>query len=240
MKGLIVAGGLGTRLFPLTNVTNKHLLHIYDKPMIQYPLETMINAGVSEVAIVSSGNYAGNIFQTIKSGKYLGFDSLSYFFQEKPDGGIADAIKAAESFIKNDSVFVILGDNVTDENFALDVGNFESGCKIFLKSVPNYKDYGCPLFDDNYNIIDLIEKPEVDMLTNYAVIGAYLFDKKLIEYIYQCKPSKRNQLEIVDVIKKYLPDMVSYREIFSYWKDCGTFETLFEANNYYQKIIRQM
>ncbi len=236
MKGLIVAGGLGTRLSPLTLYTNKHLLHVYDKPMIQYPLETMVSAGISDVAIVSSGNFAGNLFQIIKSGKFLGINSISYFFQEKPDGGIADAIKAAESFIKNDSAFVVLGDNVTDENFAQDVGNFSSGCKIFLKDVPNNQDYGCPIFDDNYKIIDLIEKPEQKLNHNYGIIGAYLFDSNLIEYIYKCKPSKRNQLEIVDIIRQYLPKYLSYREIYSYWKDCGTFDTLFDANKYYASL----
>lgn len=233
MKGLIVAGGLGTRLSPLTLFTNKHLLHVYNKPMIQYPLETMINAGISDIAIVSSGNFAGNFLQIIKNGKFLGFNSISYFFQEKPDGGIADAIKAAESFIKNDSVFVLLGDNVTDESFVEDVGNFDNGCKIFLKKVNNYQDYGCPIFNHEDEIIDIIEKPQ-SIINNhgYGIIGAYIFDSKITDYIYQIKPSKRNQLEITDIIKCYLPNL-SYREIYSYWKDCGTFETLFDANAYY-------
>lgn len=235
IKGLIVAGGLGTRLSPLTLFTNKHLLHVYDKPMIQYPLETMAEAGIKDIAIVSSGNFAGNFLQVIKNGKFLGFNSISYFFQEKPDGGIADAIKSAESFIKDSSVFIVLGDNVTDENFSEDIKNFNNGCQIFLKKVNNFKDYGCPVFNVNNNIIDIIEKPQLPINNHsYGIIGAYLFDNNLINYINNIKPSSRNQLEITDVIKQYIPNNnLSCREIFGYWKDCGTFETLFDANQYY-------
>lgn len=236
MKGLIVAGGLGTRLGKLTESNNKHLLPVYDKPMIFYPLETLIKAGITEIGIVVSGNFAGNFIKVLNNGSDFGLESLSFFYQKAPDGGIADAIKSAGSFIKGEKVLVILGDNTTDENIYEDVREFDKnqrGAKIFLKEVDSPNEFGCPEFDKE-KIIQIIEKPE-NPPSKYAVTGLYLFDELLYYYCRELTPSKRNQLEITDILNLYIKDdKLNYSFLKGFWKDAGTYDNLLEASNYWK------
>src|SRR5258706_15665052 len=149
MKGIILAGGLGTRLYPLTHVTNKHLLPVYNKPMIFYPIQTLVNAGIKHILVITSGPHVGDYLGVLKNGKELGLDHLEYAYQEKPDGGIADALSLAEDFADNDAMTVILGDNTTDADISQDVSEFTKGAKIFLKKVDDPSRYGVPVFDEN-------------------------------------------------------------------------------------------
>lgn len=234
MLGIVVAGGLGTRLYPHTLSNNKHLLPVYDKPMIWYPIQTLIQAGIKDIAIVVSGPFAGNFISIIKNGSDLGLNSVSYFYQEKPDGGIADAIQVTKPWFTNQKVAVILGDNTTDVSFKEDVKSFNEGAKIFLKEVQNPKDFGCPEFE-NQKISSIIEKP-VDPPSNYAVTGFYLFDEMLSYFLKKIKPSARNQLEITDILNLYIKnENLSYSIINGFWQDAGTFENLFTANEYWRK-----
>jgi glucose-1-phosphate thymidylyltransferase len=233
MKGLIVAGGLGTRLGLLTQSNNKHLLPIYDKPMIFYPLETLVSAGVKDIGIVVSGPFAGNFIRVLNNGKDFGLNSLSFFYQDKADGGIADAIKAADSFIKDSQVAVILGDNTTDASIYQDVNDFSQGAKIFLKEVPDPENFGCPSFDSNGNILEIIEKPS-NPGSQFAVTGLYLFDEQLSSLINEVSPSHRNQLEITDVLNLYLnKNQLKHSMLNGYWQDAGTYDNLLKANVYW-------
>lgn len=236
MRGLIVAGGLGTRLGLLTQSNNKHLLPIYDKPMIFYPLETLVSAGIKDIGIVVSGPFAGNFIKVLNNGKDFGLNSISFFYQDKADGGIADAIKAAESFIENHKTCVILGDNTTDANIYNDVQSFKSsadGAKIFLKEVPDPENFGCPEFNTDNEIVHLHEKPK-QFYSNLAVTGLYLFDEMLAKFIYDIVPSNRNQLEITDVLNLYLnKKKLTHSMLNGYWQDAGTYDNLLKANIYW-------
>jgi glucose-1-phosphate thymidylyltransferase len=236
MRGLIVAGGLGTRLGALTQSNNKHLLPVYDKPMIFYPMQTLISAGIKEIAIVVSGPFAGNFLKILNNGSDFNLKSLSFFYQSTPDGGIADAIKCASSFIKGHNVAVILGDNTTDADISKDVSTFEGsniGAKIFLKEVSNPNEFGCPKFDSN-KIVEIIEKPQIAP-SNYAVTGVYLFDELLNYYAQKLKPSARNQLEITDILNFYIKeDRLEWADLNGFWKDAGTYDNLLEASIYWK------
>ena len=243
MKGIILAGGLATRLYPLTHATNKHLLPVYDKPMIFYPINTLVHAGIKDVLIVTSGPHAGHFISVLKNGKELGLDHLEYAFQENPKGGIADALKLAEDFADNEPITVILGDNTTDADISDQVKNFNSGAKLFLKKVPDPERFGVPEFDpqDNSKIIKIYEKPAKPP-SNYAVIGLYMYDYKVFEYIKTCDPdySGRGELEITQVNNDYIKaGKMTWAEINGYWWDAGTFATLLAASNHWAKKKNQ-
>lgn len=234
MKGVILAGGLATRLYPLTHATNKHLLPVYDKPMIFYPIETLLKAGIEEILVVTGGPHAGDFIRVLKDGKYLGIKHLEYTYQEKPDGGIADALALAEDFADGGSVVVILGDNTTDADIKSQVKNFKDGAMIFLKKVADPERYGVPEFSKNgKKILKIEEKPKTPK-SDYAVTGLYLYDNDVFKIIKTLKPSARGQLEITDVNNIYLKkDKLKWAEIEGFWTDAGTPASLFKANLYW-------
>lgn len=237
MKGVILAGGLGTRLYPLTHITNKHLLPIYNKPMIHYPIKTLVDAGVTEILIVTSGPHVGHFLGTLKNGKELGVTHLEYAYQEKPNGGIADALALAEDFADGDSIAVILGDNTTDANISDSVKSFTEGAVVFLKEVPDPQRFGVAVFDktDPKKITRIDEKPKQPE-SNMAVTGLYIYDNNVFEYIRQCDPnfSGRGELEITQVNNLYIqPGKLTWQELKGFWSDAGTFKSLLTASNYW-------
>jgi glucose-1-phosphate thymidylyltransferase len=232
MKGIILAGGLGTRLYPLTFATNKHLLPIYDKPMVYYPIETLVKAGIDEVLVVTGGPYAGHFIRVLKNGKELGLKRLAYAYQEG-EGGIAEALSLAENFAEGDSVCVILGDNTTDADISKEVKNFKEGAMIFLKEVPDPKRFGVPVFDENKKIVKIEEKPEKPQ-NNYAVTGLYMYDASVFSKIKNIKPSGRGELEITDVNNLFINEgSLNWSVLEGYWRDAGTFNTLLEAGKFW-------
>lgn len=235
MKGVILAGGLGTRLYPLTHVTNKHLLPIFDKPMIHYPIETLVNAGIKDIMIVTSGPHVGHFLGTLKNGTELGVEHLEYAYQEKPDGGIADALSLTESFADGQGIVVILGDNTTDASIAKEVKEFQNGALIFLKKVSDPHRFGIAVFDknDRSKIIKVEEKPE-NPQSDMAVTGLYIYDNLVYDYIHHLNPSERGQLEITDVNNKYIEaGELRWAELDGFWSDAGTFSSLFRANHFW-------
>lgn len=237
MKGVVLAGGLGTRLYPLTHVTNKHLLPIYNKPMIFYPIQTLVSAGVTDIMIVTSGPHVGDFLGVLKNGKDLGVTHLEYAYQEKPDGGIADALSLAEDFADNDSIAVILGDNTTDADISKPVKKFKDGAVVFLKKVSDLKRFGVPVFDPQNpkNIIKIEEKPK-EPKSEYAVTGVYIYDNRVFDYIKKCDPgfAGRGELEITEVNNFYIKaKKLTWEELSGYWSDAGTFDSLFKANDYW-------
>lgn len=239
MKGVILAGGLATRLYPLTYATNKHLLPIYDKPMVYYPIQTLVKAGITDVLIVVSGPHAGHFIQVLKNGKEFGLNHLEFAYQENPKGGIADALALAEDFADNQPITVILGDNTTDANISKSVNEFKGGALIFLKKVPDPKRFGVPRFNpaDQSMIAEIIEKPK-NPPSDYAVTGLYIYDNNVFSFIKQCDPNSagRGELEITEVNNFYIKQNKLYwAELNGYWLDAGTFDTLLLANNYWAK-----
>lgn len=233
MKGIVVAGGLGTRLYPLTFATNKHLLPVYDQPMVFYPLKTLVRAGITEVMVVTGGPHAGHFLRVLKNGAELGLTHLEYAYQET-EGGIADALRLAEDFADEGPVTVILGDNTTDADISPAVKNFSSGATIFLKQVPDPGRYGVPVFSpDKKRILAIEEKPEKPKSV-YAVTGLYIYDREVFSVINKLKPSARGELEITDVNNAYIAKKALKWEILQgFWTDAGKFETLFAANSYW-------
>lgn len=239
MKGVILAGGLGTRLYPLTFATNKHLLPIYDKPMIYYPIQTLVKAGIKEILVVVSGPHSGHFIHVLKNGKEFGVDHLEFAYQEKPDGGIADALAVAEDFSDNRSITVILGDNTTDADISEPVNNFKDGAMVFLKKVPDPQRFGVPRFDkhDKSKIVEIIEKPKKPP-SDYAVTGLYVYDNKVFDFIKKCDPNYigRGELEITQVNNFYLKEnKLHWAQLNGYWLDAGTFDTLFLSNQYWAR-----
>lgn len=237
MKGVILAGGLATRLYPLTHATNKHLLPIYDKPMIFYPIQTLVNAGITEILILTSGPYAGHFIRVLENGKELGITHLEYAFQGNPKGGICDAIMYAEDFANNEPITVILGDNTTDADISGAVKNFESGAMMFLKEVSDPQRFGVPVFDptDPKKIIKVEEKP-ANPKSNYASTGLYIFDNRCFDFIRTIKPSDRGELEVPDLQNQYIErGEMKWAEIDGFWSDAGTFESLFKSSAYWAK-----
>jgi glucose-1-phosphate thymidylyltransferase len=234
MKGVVLAGGLGTRLYPLTYATNKHLLPVYDKPMVFYPISTLVKAGIKEVLVVTGGPYAGHFVRVLKNGKELGVKHLEYAYQEG-EGGIAAALSLAFDFADGDSICVILGDNCTDADISADVKRFKEGAHLFLRKVPDPERFGVPVFGKNREIIRIEEKPKKPK-SSYAVTGLYLYDFSVFSKIKKIKPSGRGELEITDVNNLYLQEKkLTWSILRGYWRDAGTFETLFEANKYWAK-----
>lgn len=237
MKGVILAGGLATRLYPLTHATNKHLLPIYDKPMVFYPIQTLVNAGITEILILTSGPFAGHFIRVLENGKELGITHLEYAFQGNPKGGICDAIMYAEDFANNEPITVILGDNTTDADISGPVKNFKSGAMMFLKEVPDPQRFGVPVFDpaDPKKIIKVEEKPK-DPKSNYASTGLYIFDNRCFDFIRNIKPSDRGELEVPDLQNQYIErGEMNWAELDGYWSDAGTFESLFRSSAYWAK-----
>lgn len=237
MKGIILAGGLATRLYPLTHATNKHLLPVYDKPMVFYPIQTLVNAGIKDILIVVSGPHAGDFIKVLKNGKEVGLNHLEYAYQENPQGGISDALSLAEEFADGGAVTVILGDNTTDANIKEAVANFKSGALTFLKKVDNPGRFGVAVFDpaDPNKLVGLEEKP-TSPKSNFANTGLYIFDKRCFEFIRSLKPSGRGELEVVDLQNKYIEiGEMNWVELAGYWLDAGTFESLLTANLYWAK-----
>ncbi len=231
MKGVVLAGGLGSRLRPLTRVTNKHLLPVYDKPMIFYPIQTLVDAGVTEIMIVTGGNNAGEFLRLIGNGEEFGLRHMNYTYQ-KNEGGIAEALALTKHFVGDDKVVVILGDNFVQGSIKKAVEDFHaqpSGGKIFLKEVDNPKEFGVAVVEDG-KVANIIEKPE-DPPTNYAVIGIYMYDNDVFNICETLKPSDRGELEITDVNNEYIRrGTMTYEFIDGWWADCGSFEALLRSN----------
>ena len=236
MKGVITAGGLGTRLRPLTLATNKHLLPVYDQPMVFYPIQTLVKAGITEVMVTVGGPQAGHFVSVLKNGDNLGLTHLEYAYQEG-EGGIPAAIALAEKFAADGSICVILGDNTTDADISSAVRNFNGGSVAFFKEVPDPERYGVPVFDqkDKTKVIRIEEKPKKPK-SNYASTGLYIFDNKCFDFIRNCKPSARGELEIPDVQNQYIDrGELKWEMLDGFWTDAGKFETLFAANAYWAK-----
>lgn len=231
MKGVILAGGLGTRLRPLTLVTNKHLLPIYNKPMILYPIETLRQSGIKEIMLVCGREHVGHFINFLGSGKEYGV-KFSYAVQDTNNGGIADALSYAEDFADNKNIAVILGDNIFEDNFTNEVKSFKSGAKIFIKKVKDPERYGVPVFDKNKKIIRVEEKPQKPK-SNYAQTGLYFLDNQIFSFIKKLRPSKRGELEMTDAINNYLKvGIVDFVLVKGAWNDAGTIESLVETSNW--------
>ena len=232
MKGIVLAGGSGSRLRPLTAVTNKHLLPVYDQPMIYYPIQTLVNAGISDIMIVTGGNSAGDFLKLLGNGKAFGLKHLNYTYQEG-EGGIADALSLVEHFAAGDSVCVVLGDNIIQGNISGAVRAYHDqggGAKIILRKVPDPQRFGVPLLDGP-RVVRIEEKPEKPK-SQYAVIGIYMYDGKVFDIIRTLKPSGRGELEITDVNNAYIErDEMTWDQLEGWWTDAGTFESLLLASN---------
>ncbi len=232
MKGIVLAGGLGTRLNPLTKVTNKHLLPVYDKPMIYYPIQTLVNAGIRDIMVVTGGNNAGDFLCLLGDGREFGLKHVHYTYQEG-HGGIAEALGLTRHFAEDDSICVVLGDNIIENNIVDAVKAFEQqqqGAKILLKEVSDPQRFGVPELSGD-RIVRIEEKP-AHPKSNYAVIGIYLYDSKVYDIVETLKPSGRGELEITDVNNAYIErGQMTYAVLDGWWTDAGTFESLLRANN---------
>jgi len=234
MKGMILAGGLGTRLRPMTKVTNKHLLPVYDQPMVYYPIKCLVNAGITEIMIVTGEENAGDFIKLLRDGKELGLTRLEYAFQVG-EGGIADALKLGKYFVGDDKVCVILGDNIIERNINQAVEDFRNqkdGAKVLLKEVHDPERFGVVEFgDDGKTITNIVEKPK-DPPSNMAVTGLYMYDSDVFNICETLKPSARNELEITDVNTEYLRrGNLTSATLDGWWTDAGTIESLHRASN---------
>jgi len=231
MKGVILAGGLGTRLMPLTKVTNKHLLPIYNKPMIFYPIQTLVDADIEDILIVTGGENAGEFLRLLGNGNQFGLEHIHYTYQQG-EGGIAEALGLAEHFADGDSVIVILGDNIIEDNIKPAVDDFrknETGAKLMLKEVDDPERFGVAHIKNN-RITRIIEKPE-NPRSNYAVTGIYMYDAEVFNFIKNLKPSERGELEITDVNNNYISSgKMKFDFLQGWWTDAGTFRSLYKAN----------
>ena len=233
MKGVILAGGLGTRLHPLTKITNKHLLPVYDKPMILYPLETLKRSGITDIMVVCGREHAGHFMQFLGSGKEFGVQ-LSYALQDINNGGIADALSYAETFAEGGSIAVILGDNIFEYDFKKSVHRFRYGAMVFFKKVQDPKRFGVPVFSkDEKKILRVEEKPKKPK-SSYAQTGFYLFDTSVFSVIKTLKPSGRRELEMTDAVNHYVrKGKITFSVVRGAWLDAGTFESLFKASVFF-------
>jgi glucose-1-phosphate thymidylyltransferase len=232
MKGVILAGGLGTRLYPLTKVTNKHLLPVYNKPMIYYPIQTLINAGIDDILIVTGGNNAGDFLRLLGNGREFGLKHINYTYQAG-EGGIAEALGLAEFFAAGEKICVVLGDNLIEKNIRRTVEAFrmqKEGAKILLKEVPDPRRFGVPELKGD-QVVRIEEKPE-EPKSKYAVIGIYLYDATVFDMIKNLTPSQRGELEITDVNNRYIErGKMTWDILEGWWTDAGTFESLLHAND---------
>jgi len=230
MRGIILSGGSGTRLRPLTKITSKQLLPIYNRPMIYYPLNTLIQAGIKEILIIVSPERAGDYLNLLGSGKDFGV-KFTYEIQDKPEG-LAQAYLIGENFIDKEDVAMILGDNIFEDDFSEDIKNFKGGAKVFAKHVTDPERFGVVKFDDNRVAQEIVEKPQ-EYLSNYAVTGLYVTDSKVVNIAKSLKPSGRGELEIVGVLNAYLEKgELEVGMVTGEWLDAGTFDSLLRAQNF--------
>ncbi len=231
MKGIVLAGGLGSRLLPLTKVTNKHLLPIYNKPMIYYPIETLVGAGVEDILLVTGGASAGDFLKLLGNGKEFGLKHMNYTYQEG-EGGIAEALGLAEHFAEDDAITVILGDNIIESSIRAAAEDFrkqKEGAKIFLKKVNDPERFGVATLEGD-KVVKIVEKPK-NPESDYAVIGVYMYDNAVFDIIKTLKPSDRGELEITDVNNAYIErGAMTYEVLDGWWTDAGTFPSLIRAN----------
>jgi len=242
VKGVILAGGLGTRLHPLTKITNKHLLPIYDRPMIHYPLMTLVGAGIRDILIVTGGNHAGEFLRLLGNGREFGLEDIAYTYQEG-EGGIADALALARHFADGDKIVVVLGDNIIEGDIKKPVAAFRAqgqGARLLLKKVPDPGRFGVPELKDG-RIAGIVEKPKQPK-SDYAVIGIYMYDAQVFDIISTLKPSGRGELEITDVNNAYLErGQLEHDILEGWWTDAGTFESLFRASQLVrEKMIEKL
>ena len=227
MKGILLCGGTGSRLGLLTRITNKHLLPVYSKPMVLYPLQVLLGAGIKEILIVSGHEHAGHFLRLLGSGK--NFNAKFMYEVQDEAGGIAQALSLAEDFADGDNIAVILGDNIFEDNFKGDISGFKSGAKIFLKETNDAKRFGVAEVREN-KVVNIEEKPKKPK-SNYAVTGLYLYDSKVFGIIKSLKPSARGELEITDVNNYYIKNSrMGYSIVKGFWSDAGTFDSLFRAS----------
>lgn len=232
MKGVVLAGGLGSRLKPLTKVTNKHLLPVYDQPMIYFPIQTLVKAGIDDIMIVTGGNSAGDFLKLLGNGRDFGLKHLNYTYQEG-EGGIADALSLVEHFADDEPLCVVLGDNIIEGNIRKAREDYEkqgNGAKILLKKVHDPQRFGVPELEGD-RVLRIEEKPQ-DPKSDYAVIGIYFYDARVFDIIKTLEPSARNELEITDVNNDYIDrGLMTWNELEGWWTDAGTFESLLHATN---------
>jgi glucose-1-phosphate thymidylyltransferase len=230
VKGIILAGGLGSRLQPMTRITNKHLLPVYDRPMIYYPLQCLILAGITDIMIVTGGNHAGDFLRLLKNGREFGLQHLNYTYQEG-EGGIAEALGLCEHFAEGEPVCVVLGDNLIERNIIGPVERFRGqggGARILLKEVPDPHRFGVAELDGD-RVARIVEKPR-DPASNLAVTGIYLYDTRVFEIIKTLEPSARGELEITDVNNRYAElGELAFEILDGWWTDAGTVESLYRA-----------
>lgn len=245
MKGVILAGGFGTRLYPLTKVTNKHLLPVYDRPMICYPIETLLKIGIRDIMIITGIEFAGDFLRLLGHGEDFGseLNKISkteypsphfHYAVQKGAGGIADALRLAEIFAAKESIAVILGDNIFEDDFSEQVQSFHKGALVFFKEVPDNKRFGVPSIDAAKNkVLNIEEKPTVPK-SPYAVTGLYLYDNQIFDIIRTLKPSQRGELEITDANNVYIQNNeMEYTIVSGFWSDAGTIETLQRTASYF-------
>jgi len=232
MKGVILAGGVGSRLFPLTRVTNKHLLPVYDRPMVFFPIQTLVNAGITDILLVTGGQNAGDFLRLLGNGKDFGLKHINYTYQQG-EGGIADALRLAEYFAAGERICVVLGDNIIETNIIAACAQFrkqESGAHIILKEVADPQRFGVPVFE-GARIVRIEEKP-TEPKSAFAVIGIYMYDATVFDRIRNLKPSARGELEITDVNNQFLADgTLTHSVLDGWWTDAGTFDSLLRATN---------
>ena len=232
LKGVILAGGLGTRLAPLTRISNKHLLPVFDKPMIYYPIQTLVDAGIQDILLVTGGMHAGEFLRLLGDGKEFGLKHINYTYQEG-EGGIAQALGLARHFADNDDIVVILGDNIIEKSIKKHVDDFraqDGGARILIKEVPDPERFGVVGFKGK-KITSIEEKPKRPK-SQYAVTGVYMYDNKVFKIIKTLKPSRRGELEITDVNNAYIKrGELEYSVMDGWWTDAGTFESLLKATN---------
>ena len=239
MRGIILSGGSGTRLKPLTKITSKQLLPVYNRPMIYYPLNTLIKAGIKEIMIIVAPERAGDYLNLLGSGKEFGV-KFTYEIQDKPEG-LAQAFIIGENFIDQEDVVMILGDNIFEDDFTEEIKSFKGGAKIFAKKVSDPERFGVVKFDENLKAEKIVEKP-VEYLSNYAVTGLYIYDKRVVEIAKTMKPSDRGELEITSVNNIYLEkDELEVAIVNGEWLDAGTFDSLLKAQNFAkEKLAAEM
>lgn len=232
MKGVVLAGGLGTRLYPLTKITNKHLLPVYNRAMITYPIECLVKAGIKDILVVTGGNNPGDFLRLLGNGKQYGAEQIHYAYQEG-EGGIADALALAEAHASRGKICVVLGDNIIEKNIAAAAEaykNQEKGARILLKEVSDPQRFGVPVFE-NGALLRIEEKPK-NPASSYAVTGIYMYDSHVFDFIKTLSPSQRGELEITDVNNIYIQrGTMSWSVLEGWWTDAGTFESLLKASN---------
>ena len=240
MKGIVLAGGTGSRLFPLTKITNKHLLPVYDKPMIYYPIQTLVEAGIRDLLIVTGGRNSGDFLRLLANGREFGLKHINYTYQEG-EGGIADALALAEHFAEGHKICVILGDNIIEGSIKTAVEEFgrqQVGAKILLKQVPDAERFGVAEIAGDH-IVGIEEKP-AHPKSNYAVTGIYLYDQTVFDKTRTLKPSARGELEITDVNNAYIREgTMTFNYLDGWWTDAGTFESLHRASTLVSKMARK-